>query len=181
MMGKRARKNRDKEIAQADESKGLDQHPPNIDLDKVRDAVDLPKGIIDQQVLMQTLMYHSGPLPSPEVFGKYDEILPGAADRILKMTEKQLEHRIENEKKMVGGRELRALLGIPSSILIMGICAAVAIVFAYQGYDSRAFWFAVISVVSLAGASAIGKAIHRSMDERSEDEVPEDNGEESAK
>jgi uncharacterized membrane protein len=36
---------------------------------------------------------HSGPLPAPEILSGYELILPGAAERILRMAEKQQESR----------------------------------------------------------------------------------------
>jgi uncharacterized membrane protein len=39
--------------------------------------------------------YHSGPLPHPQILADYDDILPGAAERILRMTEKSLDSRIK--------------------------------------------------------------------------------------
>ncbi|PIQ30327.1 MAG: hypothetical protein COS35_13425 [Zetaproteobacteria bacterium CG02_land_8_20_14_3_00_50_9] len=36
---------------------------------------------------------HSGPLPAPEDFAKYENILPGAAERILSMAENEARHR----------------------------------------------------------------------------------------
>ena len=35
-----------------------------------------------------------GPLPPPSALQSYEEVLEGSADRILKMAEKQTEHRI---------------------------------------------------------------------------------------
>ncbi|WP_288190251.1 DUF2335 domain-containing protein [uncultured Veillonella sp.] len=35
------------------------------------------------------LKFHEGPLPAPWVLREYDEVCPGAADRILKMTEQE--------------------------------------------------------------------------------------------
>ena len=44
---------------------------------------------------------YSGPIPPPEIFRGYEEVLPGSAERILKMTERQLEHRITTENKQL--------------------------------------------------------------------------------
>lgn len=44
---------------------------------------------------------HSGPIPSPDAFERYGNVLPSAPDRILKMAEKQLDHRIDVEKLAV--------------------------------------------------------------------------------
>ena len=40
----------------------------------------------------------SGPLPPPDAFGEYENVLPGAADRILGMAEYQLQHRASSQK-----------------------------------------------------------------------------------
>jgi uncharacterized membrane protein len=40
-----------------------------------------------------------GPLPSPEEFGGYDQVLPGAAERILSMAEKEQKHRHDLESQ----------------------------------------------------------------------------------
>lgn len=40
----------------------------------------------------------SGPLPPPAALEKFNQIIPGGADRILAMAEKEQTHRIEYEK-----------------------------------------------------------------------------------
>ena len=42
-----------------------------------------------------------GPIPPPQILDKYNQILPGAADRILKMAEKEQSHRHEMQEKLV--------------------------------------------------------------------------------
>ena len=42
--------------------------------------------------------YWEGPLPPPAALGQYDDILPGSAERIMRMAEAQAEHRIEQEQ-----------------------------------------------------------------------------------
>jgi len=42
----------------------------------------------------------SGPLPHPQVLAGYEQICPGAADRIISMAEKQSDHRQGLEKKV---------------------------------------------------------------------------------
>lgn len=39
----------------------------------------------------------SGPLPPPTMYGEYDNVLSGSAERILRMAEKEQDHRIEWE------------------------------------------------------------------------------------
>jgi uncharacterized membrane protein len=42
-----------------------------------------------------------GPLPPPEILAGYDEVLPGAADRIVAMAEKNQAHRHALEAKVI--------------------------------------------------------------------------------
>lgn len=39
----------------------------------------------------------SGPLPPPSMYGEYEGVLKGSADRIFKMAEKEQDHRIKWE------------------------------------------------------------------------------------
>lgn len=42
-----------------------------------------------------------GPLPHPEILAGYDQVLPGAADRIITMAEKNQAHRHALEAKVI--------------------------------------------------------------------------------
>ncbi|MGY1488846.1 DUF2335 domain-containing protein [Methylobacillus pratensis] len=46
-----------------------------------------------------------GPVPHPTILQGYEDILPGAAERILVMAENQSQHRIEQEKKVLDANE----------------------------------------------------------------------------
>jgi hypothetical protein len=46
---------------------------------------------------------HIGPLPDPETLTEYSAIIPEGAERIMRMAEKQLDHRMKMENKVVGG------------------------------------------------------------------------------
>ncbi|MCC7352446.1 MAG: DUF2335 domain-containing protein [Anaerolineae bacterium] len=43
----------------------------------------------------------SGPIPPPEILAQYGQIIPDGADRILKLAEKQAEHRMYLEKTVI--------------------------------------------------------------------------------
>ena len=59
-----------------------------------------------------------GPLPPPDLFAKYEQVCPGAADRILRMAEDQSKHRQELEKKIVKSNSRDSLAGIICGLLI---------------------------------------------------------------
>ncbi len=54
---------------------------------------------------------HTGHLPDPETLAEYSSIIPNGAERIMQMVEKQLEHRMNLEKKVVGGQMLQSNIG----------------------------------------------------------------------
>ena len=94
-------------------------------------------GILREEIT-HTRMEYSGPIPPPEVFRGYEDVLPGSADRILAMTEKQVEHRIsaENkqldhsiavEKKLVQNEIVLSYLGLISGLIvaILGLSGAI--------------------------------------------------------
>ena len=59
--------------------------------EKVNEVLSkLPEDIRGQVLtIIKEQSFFSGPLPPPELFKQYEEILPGSANRILKMAEKE--------------------------------------------------------------------------------------------
>ena len=71
----------------------------------------------------------SGPMPHPKHLSEYDAILPGAAERILAMSEKNLEHNMEMDKKVVAAEVADRKLGMVLAggfftLLILGAFAS---------------------------------------------------------
>lgn len=54
----------------------------------------------ERQVQRQVKAF-SGPLPSPEDFNGYEQVLPGSAQRILKLLEAQTAHRMDLEARVI--------------------------------------------------------------------------------
>lgn len=65
-----------------------------------------------KQVVVEAMSEFSGPIPPPNIIKGYEEVLPGAADRIIRMAENQSEHRQQMEKKMINAESRDSLLGI---------------------------------------------------------------------
>lgn len=73
----------------------------------------------------------SGPLPPPDVLADYEAVVPGAAERILSMSEQQLQHSMDMDRGMLGITRTLATgeaLGHYASLLIAASSAVVAIV-----------------------------------------------------
>jgi uncharacterized membrane protein len=109
-------------------------------------------------MVQQQIKSHAGPLPAPEDFGAYDEVLPGAAARILSMAEADAQHLRDMEQKAVAqdiweGKAAR--LTVPG-LAVAGLAAAVAIV-ALGGPG----WVAAVLGGAALGAPMIGAILRR--------------------
>src|SRR5262249_16775980 len=69
-----------------------------------------PGGGANNHIIQQT-QFHQGSLPRPEDFEAYDRVLRGAADRILRMAEKQAAHRQDLESRALKGDLMKAMMG----------------------------------------------------------------------
>jgi uncharacterized membrane protein len=65
----------------------------------------------------------SGPIPHPDVLARYDQVCPGAADRIIGMAERQETHRQSLEVRVIWSNTRVQLLGP-----ILGFILALAII-----------------------------------------------------
>lgn len=70
----------------------------------------------------------SGPIPPPSIIKDYEEILPGAADRIISMAERQATHRQEMERRMIEAEARDSFLGILFAFFLGGGCIIAAII-----------------------------------------------------
>ena len=91
----------------------------------------------------------TGPLPPPQALQQYDEILPGAADRIFRMAEERHRHQIEQEKAAIA-LENDALLSVDKNIAAEHSRSKLGLVFA--------FVIALAGIGTGAWLTAIGKA-----------------------
>lgn len=66
----------------------------------------------ESKILVQKTEISAGPIPHPDILQKYESVLTGSADRILKMAEKQSLHRMELEKKALKSNSISELLGL---------------------------------------------------------------------
>lgn len=74
----------------------------------------------------QSLTY-SGPIPPPEALREYEKTLPGAAERILAMAEKEQSHRHEITKSVVEREKRGQLMGLFLIVLLIGVALFLAL------------------------------------------------------
>lgn len=72
--------------------------------EKVRESIT--------KILVSEKMSYEGPIPPPSLLKEFDSVIPNGADRIMTMAEKQLEHRIDLESKVVSANNRDSFLGV---------------------------------------------------------------------
>jgi uncharacterized membrane protein len=99
---------------------------------------------------------HVGPLPSPEQLRIYEQVLPGAADRIVKMAEAQISHRhsIERRASRAGSRD--SLAGILSALVMCMAALGVSAMLILRGFSAAGTIITGTSLAALAGAFIYG-------------------------
>ena len=94
--------------------------------------------------------FSSGPIPDAEQLAKYDTVLPGAADRIISMAERQSVHRQAIEKIVVMSNARNSTLGVVAAF-ILGVLTIVGGVFlAYNGSELTGTILGSTGLVGLA-------------------------------
>jgi len=61
----------------------------------------------DVLVAAQREEYWSAPIPSPEAMARYNEVMPGAVDRILAMAEREAASRHSNDASILANERLK--------------------------------------------------------------------------
>ncbi|MGL4610220.1 MAG: DUF2335 domain-containing protein [Trueperaceae bacterium] len=91
------------------QSQNLAKRPQEIRQQKA------PQGVLFSQQREQVEVresIHIGPLPDPETFPRYDEIVPGMAERLLNSYELQGAHRQRLESWALRGNVIQSFLGL---------------------------------------------------------------------
>jgi len=117
-----------------------------------------------QQQIQQAraqLQVHEGPLPAPDVFGQYDQIVPGAAERIIAMAESQANHRQKLELIAVKSGSRDSLLGLIFG-LIIGLSAIIGSVLTIMsGKEQGGAALGITGLASLVGVFVYGSRQRR--------------------
>src|SRR3989338_5638440 len=111
----------------------------------------------------------SGPLPPPEVLQKFEEVVPGSADRIIKMAEGQFAHRIDLEKKVISSDIQQSKYGQILGFVIAIAGLLVAMVVTIQGYQAAGSIIGGATLASLVGVFMYGSKVRS--EERKQKEV----------
>jgi uncharacterized membrane protein len=100
---------------------------------------------------------YSGPIPPPSVIAGWEKLLPGAADRILKMAEKQSAHRIAIEARVIDGEINRSKTGLWLGFVIGTVMIVGGLMVIGLGHDVAGCTVIGSTLVGVVGAFIFGQ------------------------
>jgi uncharacterized membrane protein len=115
---------------------------------------DQENGLVTRE---QRLEMYSGPLPHPGILRQYQEIVPDAPERILRMAEKQSEHRLEIEKRVVKGSMINERLGLAAGFIVCMSALFLGTKILLSGHEVYGFAAIVTALASLVGFNIYAK------------------------
>ena len=124
------------------------------------------------EVIQQSVSFRQAPYPTPQDLGEYETIHPGFTDRILSLTERETEHRIQQERLQdeatidLAKRGQTYAFVVVLTLVIGGIAAILT------DHSIAGFAGLVLAAATLAGAFAAQGLLSRRPDVEKEDSDP---------
>lgn len=109
--------------------------------------------------VVQTRVEYQGPIPPSTELERYEKILPGSAERILKMAENQSHHRQDLEKKVIQSDVRSSFLGICFAFIITIAALLLAGYCVHAGYPYIGLLFGAGSIGSIVGSFIYGHKV----------------------
>jgi uncharacterized membrane protein len=103
----------------------------------------------------------SGPLPHPDILVKFEHVIPGAAERLLRMAEKQSNHRQSLERTVVDADIRRSWAGLWTGFVI-GLTGMIgSVVLGLYDHPGLGGFLGGTTLVSLVSVFVIGTKSRR--------------------
>ena len=136
--------------------KSKKRNPPNLP------SLTPRQSQLEHRQVEARLETFQGPLPKPSDLQQYENIIQGAAERIISMAEKQAEHRQFLEKTVITGDSKRAFCGlwVGAGVALCVLGGAVFLI--YSGHDYAGTVIGGLDIVSLVSVFVYGTVSRRS-------------------
>ena len=105
---------------------------------------------------LQASQYHS-PIPPPEIVAGYERVLPGSAERILAMAERQSGHRIRQEERVITSSIQREKTGQWMAFVLSLVVILGGIGLAWTGRSVTGLTMVIADLAALAGVFMYGR------------------------
>jgi uncharacterized membrane protein len=113
---------------------------------------------------------YSGPLPKPEDLAKYEQVLTGSADRIIRMAEQQATHRQNLERVVVESNAAVQKWGLFCAFVIALSAIVGGILLSLKGMSGAGLASIISALVALVGVFIYGKSVQkRELKEKSDE------------
>jgi uncharacterized membrane protein len=145
------------EPPQGPEGEGLGGGPPAPQ----SSLEDAPPGQITAIQLQRQQQQFTGPLPHPDILQGYEDVLPGVAERIVAMAERQAKHRQDIEQTIVEGGSRRASTGMWLGFVITILFLLVSAGLILAGHTVEGTILGSVDLVALATVFVVGRAEQR--------------------
>lgn len=138
----------------------------------------LPKDQREKMVKMveQTVMavtchestsIYSGPIPSPEMFEKYNISIPDGANRVMSMAEEQSRHRMKLEQHTITSQSKQSAIGQVFAFVSVILLISAGCIATFLHESAIACTIFGTTVVGMGGVFAYGKyATRRSLNRK---------------
>lgn len=107
------------------------EHKDSNDKIDHQEMIELNQGEVKKVVMEMIQGEFSGPIPPPNIIEGYEKVLPGSADRIISMAERQSEHRQKMEQKMINAESRDSLLGVVFAFILGIGCIVAAVIMVF--------------------------------------------------
>lgn len=154
------------------------QNPANpnekpVDVNEVLETLTPEqRKVIESTMFAMEQRSYSGPLPAPEDFAAYEEVLPGSTDRIISMAEKSLESRINNEKTIIETRLKQSGRGQILGFILALFFGVISLVLALTDHEVLAGIIASGDIISLAIIFVLNREPSQKNEEEKSDNLP---------
>ncbi len=119
-------------------------------------------------------MSFSGPIPHPSLLAQYNDVVPDAADRIIRMAEEQAIHRQYLEKKVVQSDVDRSKTGQVGAVLVTFFFTSLAAFLVEKGHPIEAVAIVGVNLSTLVYIFITGKKEQKKELEQKNKAVPEE-------
>ena len=102
--------------------------------------------------------YFKGPLPPPEMLAEYENALPGAADRIIKMAEKSLDHNCSISVQAQCDEKEDRKLGLKLGLAALCVLTTGAVICALYGHELFAGGLVLAEVAGVVAHFITGRS-----------------------
>lgn len=122
-----------------------------ISADLIQYIPEEKRGEFIREIVLQVERY-SGIIPHPSIVGRWERIMPGSAERILSLSEKHQDHRMEIERTMFGVFVKREQLGMWFYFILALVMIIGGIIIILSGYSTVGLVALAAPVATLAGS-----------------------------